>query len=156
MQRIEQADLVLLLCPCDEAPGSEERALLDSDRALLVASKSDRVPGGSKGWTEGAIKVSVRTGEGIDLLRETVFRKLANATGLSVHEALITDARHHEALRSCAARLGSARRAIQAQAPDEVTLVDLHAALNHLGEITGSVTIEQIHERIFSSFCIGK
>ncbi len=155
-QRIEQADLVLLLCPCDESPGEEERELMQSDRTLLVASKTDRVAGASNGWTDGAIKISVRTGEGIDRLREAIFRKLASAPSLSIEEALITDARHHEALRSCAAGLASARRSIETKAPDEITLVDLHAALSHLGEITGAVRIEQIHERIFSSFCIGK
>jgi tRNA modification GTPase len=49
-----------------------------------------------------------------------------------------------------------AREAIESGATEEITLNELHAALRHVGEITGAVTLDDLYDRIFSTFCIGK
>jgi tRNA modification GTPase len=64
--------------------------------------------------------------------------------------------RHHDALLSCSQALGRALRALEEGASEEIVLVELYAAMDRLGEITGAVTVADIHERIFSTFCIGK
>ncbi len=152
---IREADLVLLLCPSNEDPDAEDSKLLagDSERTLLVASKAD-LP--AQPWAEQAIPVSAMTGRGGDQLRTRIFQFLAQAETISSEEAMISDARHHEALVSCRERLERAQSAMRNGASEEITLIDLHAALKHLGEITGEVELDQIYDRIFSTFCVGK
>ncbi|MFQ5701033.1 MAG: hypothetical protein ACE5HU_04230, partial [Acidobacteriota bacterium] len=84
------------------------------------------------------------------------FRLLAHAPSLSHERAIVTDARHHEALLGCRTRIAAAHRSAREGASEEVILVDAYGALRHLEEITGRVTIEAIYDRIFSTFCVGK
>lgn len=155
---LDRADLILLLCSCEDEPDAADRATLHGagERGLLVASKSDLLNGSFPSWTREARAVSSATGDGVASLRETIFRSLARADRLSSDETLVTDARHHEALRSCRDALVRARGAIADGMSEEVPLADLYDALERLGEITGRVTREAIYDRIFSTFCIGK
>ena len=159
-QRMEAADLVLLLCACDDAPDDEDLRLLQErgDRAVPVASKADL---GEPRWAaaapfDGALRVSSVTGLGLDTLRSAIFKSLASAPSLSHEDVLVSDARHHEALLACCSRLAQASAAIECGATEEITLNELHGALRHLGEITGAVTLDDLYDRIFSTFCIGK
>jgi len=155
------SDLVLLLCPCDDAPDDADRALLEGGggRVLLVASKSDLGRATGPGWVShgpAPLEVSAGTGAGLDHLHAAIAAALSGGDRSPAGRAIITDARHHEALRRCASGLDRARRAVEAGQSEEVVLVDLYAALEHLGEITGMVTRDAIYDRIFSTFCIGK
>ncbi|HET9481348.1 MAG TPA: tRNA uridine-5-carboxymethylaminomethyl(34) synthesis GTPase MnmE [Candidatus Polarisedimenticolia bacterium] len=158
---IGRADLVVVLVASDRQPDAADRRLLDScaGRSLAVASKSDLSPSaGCASPRNGTLflPVSARTGRGVDELRSEIRRTLCGGGAPSMNEVLITDARHHEALRRCGARLTRAVEALSSGATEEIALVDLYAALNHLGEITGAVTQDDIYARIFSTFCIGK
>ncbi len=159
-RRIEAADLVLLLCACDDAPDAEDLRLLQefAGRVVPVASKADL---GEPRWAaaapfDSAPRVSAVTSLGLDDLRAAIFKSLASAPSLSHQDVLISDARHHEALLACSTRLARAREAIESGATEEITLNELHAALRHLGEITGAVSLDDLYDRIFSTFCIGK
>ncbi len=158
---VEESDIVLLLCPSDAAPDDADRALLGAcgPRALLVASKSDLAGGEPPGWgteARAARPVSATTGDGIPELLSAMKTALVGENADDAGRTIVTDARHHEALRRCAARLESAGRALASGQSEEIALVDLYAALEDLGEITGAVTREAIYDRIFSTFCIGK
>ena len=124
-----------------------------------MASKSDLAPEGGPRWAAASgqiVRVSAATGEGIDDLHAAIFAALAEAPLLAAGEILISDARHHEALSRCRDALARARAALDSGASEEVALVDLYAALKCLGEITGEVRLDEIYDRIFSTFCIGK
>ncbi|HZI93807.1 MAG TPA: tRNA uridine-5-carboxymethylaminomethyl(34) synthesis GTPase MnmE [Patescibacteria group bacterium] len=154
----EQADLVLVLCPCDEEPDSQDERLLGDhlDGAMLVASKADLLDREPPAWSKAGILVSSETGAGIESLRGAIFTALAGAPGLTTEAVIVADARHHDALRSCSESLARGARAQQEGASEEIVLVELYSAMERLGEITGAVTVADIHERIFSTFCIGK
>jgi tRNA modification GTPase len=128
---------------------------------VRVISKSDlqgsRTHGspGSLPDIEG-IEVSARSGAGLEHLRGAIFSRLAGAESLVPGEMIITEARHHDALRRALERLAAARTAMEAGMTEEIWLADLHAAQSHIGEITGRVTMEDVYDRIFSSFCVGK
>jgi tRNA modification GTPase len=155
---LERADLVLLLCPVDEPLHDDDvRATRTrGERALLVASKSDRP---RSGWTASHppdAEVSAVTGEGVIALRSLIRGRLIGEAPLPSDSILLTHARHHAALDQCGAALDRAAAALQSGLTEEVALTDLHAALRHLSEITAPVSREEIHDRIFSTFCIGK
>lgn len=155
-----QADLVLVLVACDDHVTAEDDAFIASlARApVVVASKSDLrnghplpSPGG-----HDPIAVSAKTGDGVDALFSRIVSRLADAPALSHGEAIVCDVRHQQALSHCHERLKAARAAAATGVSEEIFLVDLYAALRHLEEITGTVTMDAIHERIFSTFCVGK
>jgi len=154
---VDDSDIVLLLCPCDAEPDEADRELLRAtgSRALLVASKSDLAAVRPR-ETGAAWPVSSRTGDGIPALLTAMKTALVGEDASDAGRTIVTDARHHEALRRCATRLESAGGALDAGQSEEVALVDLYAALEHLGEILGTVGRDAIYDRIFSTFCIGK
>ena len=99
--------------------------------------------------------VSVRTGQGIaQLLNEIASRLATGAAELPVVAA--TADRCVESLRQCRDCLEQARTANLVAAGDELVAFELRGALNALGKIVGVVATDDLLDRIFSRFCIGK
>jgi len=69
---------------------------------------------------------------------------------------LVSNPRHKSALERAQSHLEQALSSIEAQMPDDFVTIDLTAALNALGEITGETVTDELLETIFSNFCIGK
>jgi tRNA modification GTPase len=95
--------------------------------------------------------VSARTGEGIpDLLGELRARA---ETGLGHGDAAVTRERHRRALERAGEALGRVR---PGRLETELVAEDVRLALRALGEITGRVDVEDVLDRLFATFCIGK
>jgi tRNA modification GTPase len=149
--RAARADLKLVLY---DATRPDERAdiadLLD-ENAILIANKVDLLPPGAA--MPDGLALSVKTGGGMEALLarlgEAVVARL-DAGGTP----LVTRARHREALESCRAALARAAAA-DPRAP-ELAAEDLRAAARALGRITGRVDVEDMLDRLFREFCIGK
>ena len=118
---------------------------------LIVANKCD-LPGFQSQPKE--IPVSALTGQGIEALKEAAINLLA--PGGETHGGFITSLRHENLLTESAAMLEKARGATTAGLPHELLLLDLYCALQPLDAITGVTTADDILNRIFSTFCIGK
>ncbi|MBO0797528.1 MAG: tRNA uridine-5-carboxymethylaminomethyl(34) synthesis GTPase MnmE [Blastocatellia bacterium] len=101
-------------------------------------------------------QISALTGEGLDLLKETILRGIMGGDSLKAESAIITNERHFSALEQATGALRKARRDLAAGFTEEVALANLHQALRHLGVITGETLIADIINQIFSTFCIGK
>ncbi len=144
------ADLVVYLV----APGDPEPPAPDPHKpgtpTLVVASKSDLAAPG-----EGRLAVSAATGEGLDALATAVVARLGGAEADS-GELVIARQRHRVALERAAAALGDASDALRTGAPFELASVDVREAAMALGELLGQGTIEEVLDRLFASFCIGK
>ncbi len=98
--------------------------------------------------------ISAVTGEGFDdfkriLVKSNLEQKLEN-------EIVFTKVRHRDALRRCKEFVTHARGSILSNMSQEFVSMDMRAALDALGEITGEVTTDDVLNEIFSSFCIGK
>ncbi len=102
------------------------------------------------------LPVSALTGEGIDALRSAILEAVAPAGVFEQETGFITSLRHEQLLRESAAYLEKARQAVQSSIPHEMLLLDLYAALRPIDAITGATTADDILNRIFSTFCIGK
>ena len=118
---------------------------------LIVANKCD-LPGFET--QPGEIPVSALTGQGIEALKEAAINLLA--PGGETHGGFITSLRHENLLTEAAAMLDKARAATTAALPHELLLLDLYCALQPIDAITGVTTADDILNRIFSTFCIGK
>ena len=119
--------------------------------SLIVANKCD-LPGFEVQPDE--IPVSALTGQGIETLKEAAINLLA--PGGETHGGFITSLRHENLLTEAAAMLDKARGATTAGLPHELLLLDLYCALQPIDAITGVTTADDILNRIFSTFCIGK
>ncbi len=153
-----EADVVVLVLdgsrPLDrrEVAAIEESRL--DDRTILVRNKRD-LPRHT--WScEGVepIEMSALTGAGLDGFREAIACRLRDTRVLE--DPILTNARHAEAVRAASAALERASDALAGGVPDELILEDLRTVLRHLEEITGAFTTEDLLDRIFSTFCIGK
>ena len=102
------------------------------------------------------ISVSALTGEGIAPLREAILEALAPKGAFEQETGFITSLRHERLLRESAAYLEKAGAAAAAGIPHEMLLLDLYSALRPIDAITGATSADDILNRIFSTFCIGK
>lgn len=154
----ERADL-LLLCFDAAAPLSEEDEALLAETAgrsrLAVCCKGD-LPAlweaeALSPYGIEALAVSAETGEGLAALRRAIAARIAPAA----ESALVTNARHIEALQRAAASVSDAEKSAGGTEP-ELVATDLREALAALGQITGREASADLIERIFSKFCVGK
>ena len=99
------------------------------------------------------VEVSAITGDGLELLRERILVRLGGGPGVS---GAVGDPRHAEALSRAASALAAADRVAVEGAPGEIVALELREALAALGEVTGESIGEDLLDRIFSRFCIGK
>lgn len=141
--RIAEADLVLTLVP----PGGVAPDLSGAP-TLLVHTKADLSADAAEG-----LAVSARTGEGLPALLDAL-RERAEA-GMGEGNALVTRARHREALERCLAHLDRLCAGAAGGLP-ELAAEDLRLAVRALGEVGGHVGVEDVLDRLFAGFCIGK
>ncbi len=160
-QALADADLVLMVHDAATEWTETEREVLTTLREpggarphLVVYNKADLLAQG-EAVPAGVIRTSALTGEGLAELREAILEQLGAAGALAESGALNT-LRQQEAVRDALASLGDAAAANSAGLPHEMLLMDLHRALRALDSLTGATTPDDILERIFSTFCIGK
>jgi tRNA modification GTPase len=155
-QAMADADLALVVIDLSSSPNAEDEALIARAQSqghhLLVGNKCDL--GGVE--SPGVLRVSALTGEGIGQLREAILNALAPEGALEQESGFITSMRHERLLRESCSYLEKAREAVEAAVPHEMLLLDLYAALRPIDAITGATTADDILNRIFSTFCIGK
>ena len=144
---------------CTGPPGP---ALDWEDQILAAPEKPAGGPAADQGVcptvgvAAGCVAVSALTGEGIPRLRELILESIAPQGALEQETGFITSLRHEQLLRESAAYLEKARGAVEAAIPHEMLLLDLYAALRPIDAITGATTADDILNRIFVTFCIGK
>lgn len=164
----EQADLLLIVLDGSMPLTPEDRALLErvppgmDQKRLLVVNKAD-LPGRldpaalpPAGPDCAVSRISAKTGAGLDELRDRI-RALLISPDIEARETvLVTHLRHHDALRRTLDALTAVCASVKARAAGELIAMDLRAAIDALGEITGAVSTDDILDRIFRDFCIGK
>lgn len=161
-QARKEADLVLLVLDGSREPQPRELSTLEltrahtgSERTVVVVNKADLEAGrdGADPYP-GLPRVSALTGEGVDELRRAL-RTCLIGTG-PLEDPIVTNARHAGALEKARGALARAAEAQVAGLSEELVLEDLREAIGYLAEITGEFTTEDLYDRIFSTFCIGK
>ena len=105
--------------------------------------------------SKGTLSISARTGEGLDQLKQVLLehvRSMLNGPG----DVVVTNARHVDALTKARSAMEDAKVAIDNGLSGELLAIDLRRAQQHLGEITGQITSDDLLGSIFGKFCIGK
>lgn len=161
--QVTHADLVVW---CSSPVATREEALLDENQFQQAASQSRDI---LRVWTKGdtstdkhtasaaqALVVSSRTGHGLDQLQHTLIERFSNQAAHRGEWLATTAARSRDSLERCLSGLRQALIAAQQHHGDELISIELRGALEALGEICGAVHTDDILDRIFSRFCIGK
>jgi tRNA modification GTPase len=99
--------------------------------------------------------VSAKTGAGLETLRQKILETVLGSSSLLGEGLVITNLRHRGALAASGKALRAALATVERE-PLEITAMELREALDRLGEIVGAVSTEDILDRVFSEFCIGK
>ena len=145
--------------------GGESRPRADNERqraVLIVINKVDQghvldLEEVHRLWPGvNCVFTSMLTGKGLDDLEEALANLVLTGRTSFGEEALITSARHQTALRAAIEHLRASLLALEQGLPLDFISIDLDAAYDALGEVTGETADEDLLERIFSEFCIGK
>jgi tRNA modification GTPase len=150
-EQAEQADLVLLCVEAGTAIGERDRELLSraaGPPALAVATKCDLAPA-----AEGRPATSAVTGAGLGALRALLAER-ARARRSPALAPSLSRCRHH--VEACLAHLRRAHAVALNEEPPELLALEIRGALDQLGEMVGAVYTDDLLDRIFSRFCIGK
>jgi tRNA modification GTPase len=108
-------------------------------------------------WPQATfVKTSTLTGEGLPVLEESIADLVLTGKILSNESVLVTSARHQEALRRATEHLRASVVSLEQGLPLDFVSIDLRAAYDALGEVTGETASEDLLDKIFSEFCIGK
>ncbi len=156
----EQADLAIFVCdaaiPLDEEDRQAMAAAKEAKRAIAVLNKTDleqrvfrvQLP------FDPIFAVSATRGDGLEQLCGWIEQTFG--ADLPCDGSILTNTRQGEAVSRAGEAIGRALAAMQAGITPDAVLTELEAALEALGELTGRTVREDITNRIFERFCVGK
>ena len=157
---VEEADLVIFVCDASQPLTAEDEAIMDlcvgRENAICLLNKTDLgcVVEPSDLPFMAIIRICAQTGEGLDQMADMVDVMFEN--NMPCDGSILTNARQYDA---CRRAYESMQRSIHGlglgMTPDAV-LTDIEEAMNAMGEVTGAIVREDITNRIFERFCVGK
>lgn len=161
---IIDADLVLLILDGSEGLTEDDRKIINwlgDRRALVLLNKTDQpllIDEKELASLTKAdiIKTSMIDGSGIDELKDYLYNMVYSGQLRPTSQVFITNTRHKEALLRADRYLNEALEAISAFMPLDMVTIDIREVLAALGEITGDSLTEDLIDKIFADFCLGK
>ena len=155
---IERAELLIVVVDGSEELTAEDAALLTeaerAPRAVVVLSKKDLSGGITLDTTLPTVNVSSLTGEGIEALENTI-AAMFPLPDVPAGE-ILTNVRHAEAVGRALDSVRGALEALESGATPDIVLTESEGAMAALGELDGRTVREDVTERIFRRFCVGK
>lgn len=165
-EAVDRAQIIMMVFDAEKGLGDGDLDIVGSVReknTLFLINKDDikeklinveevtRLANGRP-----VIKISAKEGTGLKHLEEEIFDLVMQGKATGQDEVLVTKIRHKNALEITARCLGEALEGIDQGAPVDLVAIDIRSAWEALGEITGSSVTEELVDRIFRDFCIGK
>ncbi len=160
---IETADFVVAVVDGSQSLKHEDLDILQrikTKKAIVAVNKCDlpvRLSTADSPLSDNQfVRISALRGEGIEDLKSLIFRANLKNWKEEREGVVVSNIRHKGALDRSASALDRAVGLLQADSPLEIFSLELREAMDCIGEITGSVTAEDILNKIFDNFCIGK
>jgi len=158
----QDADLSLVVLDGSQGLTDEDRLVMEATGGqprIIVLNKGDLYPvvRGDEIPSDAVVcSVSAVTGAGLDQLRSQLRSQLISGGADAGEAVIVTNVRHQAALQRAAQAAHQALDALDQGAAVELIAEDLRATTEALGEIAGTITTDEILERVFAEFCIGK
>ena len=155
---IDEADLVLVIIDASGELDADDEKILErtkNKKRIIIANKTDK--GISKTAENAAdLFVCAKDGEGREKISEKISElykigEIAQRSG-----EIITNERHKAALGNCSRAVLSAIKTIEDGLAQDLASIDISAAADYLGEITGASVSEDVVSAVFKNFCVGK
>lgn len=170
LQKITDARIVLWVIDATAGLQAAARAaqqilpqLNDSQTLIIAINKTDSITdisqlqGSLKDTAPQAITIGISAKQGLGIATlEDLLIKASGTADIAPGEIMVTNARHYEALTHAANSISRAIDGLTAGLSGDFIAQDIRETLLHLGEITGTITSQDILTTIFSRFCIGK
>lgn len=161
LEKMKQAKLIIYMVDAQEDQ-TEVLVQLDGLKKqltpyLFIVNKAELLNAEQKTFfnEHEALLISAKEKVGMDLLEHSLLEKV-NLSNINTSETLVTNIRHVEALKQTQNSLNNVLGNIDNPVTSDFLAMDIKQALHYLGEITGTVTTDDLLENIFTKFCIGK
>ncbi len=161
-EKIEKARLIIYLFEgmnFDKAELEQIQKRYPNKQLLPICNKMDLLNPKQKEKISSEIPnvlfLSAKFKTGISELEEKLL-SLVDSGALSGDTTIITNSRHYDALLKALEEIQKVKEGLDMELSSDLMAIDIRQALYHLGEITGSVTTDDLLGNIFSNFCIGK
>jgi len=164
--KVAEADIVILVVDGSRRLDAHDWEIIDEvreKRKIVAVNKKDLPTKISMAQIHRAlpdtrvVEISALKNRGIDTLKKHLYSTLTrDGIGHDRGEVVVVNARHKKALEGSLQCLQRAKEGIAGKIPLEFVALELRSCLDHLGEIGGETTTEEVLECIFSQFCIGK
>jgi tRNA modification GTPase len=159
--KLQMAELVLLLIDSSKRlePGDRQILAICKDKPMIVVlNKKDlgQVIDADYLRDLTTCSVSLKTGEGLDQLKSTITQHLWQGRTRESFREIFINVRHQEALHASKKALEKALLGLQEKQSFEFIAADIREALYGLGQVTGRNVTEDVLDKIFRNFCIGK
>ena len=151
------AELILHVLDATEPLTDEDQAYLDqfaNRQRLIIANKIDQPNANAIGVD--CLQTSATEGTGIEALKDAIRAAVWSGEVRADMLPAMINARHQDALRRARAGLVDSLGGLRADATLELIAMDLRIATNAIGEVVGQTATEDLLDRVFSEFCIGK
>lgn len=158
---IKKATLVLFVTDASSPLTEEDREIFSSiqnKNVIVLYNKSDLKNIESNSFFPGVdtIAISAKTGDGLSALSEKIQEKFRLGNISATNDTVITNLRHKEALNGAITSISRAITALESCVPYDLVSIDVIDCATHLGEITGKTVSEEVVDKIFARFCLGK
>ncbi len=164
-EKLASADLSLIVIDQSRPLNQDDFNIIakaERNKSLVLLNKIDLAPRISKEDLNRVlngmpvVRISALTGEGIDELRKAIRDHVVKGDLDTTSSHLAPNLRHRTALLEASKYFKNAFRNMKEDLPLEIIAFDLNSGLETLGEIIGETTSEEVIEKIFSEFCLGK
>lgn len=157
---IGKADVVVIVLDGSQSLSSEDQRVLEESKgktAIVVMNKRDLArKAEAPAWPEAVVEISCKTGAGLDGLRKYLVAFVQQGVVPPREHSWAVNQRHRTALEQAKASLDKALASTTEGLSPEFIALDLRDALDSVGLIIGATHTDDILERIFRDFCIGK
>ena len=127
----------------------------ETTKTITVVNKIDVAHPDLSRWPQDTLRVSAKTGQGLDAIRTALVRFAEESFGGS-ETPLITRVRHRQEIEHARSALNEFLGSAEASEHPEIAAEHLRAGADALGRLTGRLDVEDVLGQIFSEFCIGK
>ena len=165
-ENLANADLVIIILDVSKPLTNEDKKIIDKNKEgniLIAINKIDLPPSWEIKKIEHLIprgkrilKISAKFGTGLEELKNTIIDVASDSMEKNTGEVMISNLRHKLALENVQKRIQAAKNNISEGMSPEFAAFELREALDHLDEITGKKINDDVLDKIFAGFCIGK